>query len=177
FARICPRNYNLIIDTALLKGDKGDKGDTGATGRSVGDTLASGITVKGYIEAWTAAASDEPSTTVSTTFALPGIPPVQLTNGDVSVMGAFGITCPGCTYLGQSDTTACPGNIGDPVALPGKLCIYIGTAINVQNLFVDLNLFNASTLKIPQPVSLVWHAIPGGKYPYFVDPNPNATLI
>jgi hypothetical protein len=38
--------------------------------------------------------------------------------------------------LGQVSTVDCPGNIDDPKAAPGKLCVYEGNSQNVGQLFV-----------------------------------------
>ena len=118
--------------TPGAKGDKGDpgtpgaKGDKGDPGTSLfnASTIPSGVTVRGawggrYIAAIGPAGTQQNSYLLSYSFPLPA--PQNLADADVQ-FGA-GTVAP----VGDADP-ACTGNVANPTAPAGKVCLYVEEA-------------------------------------------------
>lgn len=100
-------------------GAKGDPGEAGAAGQSAFDTLASGTTVRGFIE-----------TGFGGYGSFQALVPQLLTNDDIIIARNKAVTdlCPDLSCLSDSelekDASGCTGSFENPTAPGGKVCIY-----------------------------------------------------
>ena len=111
---------------AGVKGDKGDKGETGATGSpwTAGGTLPSGKTLKGD---WSVIVDGEVVVSTGVSFGIP----LAVAPGAVHLIAAPTESGGVITY--PTPPTGCTGNVTEPGAVEGNLCVFAREEGNVSH--------------------------------------------
>jgi hypothetical protein len=113
--------------TQGLRGEKGEKGDKGDPGSSalLSTELKRDVTLRGRINV------DQQATVKE-----------QIAGASISFGFSLAAT-PTVEKLGETPSSNCPGNFGEPRAAPGYLCFYRRTESNVGFIGVDASPFGA----------------------------------
>lgn len=106
---------------AALRGRRGPQGAQGQTGRQgkagpITGVLPSGVTLRGVYGS-AAEATTSIQTAISYGLALRSDPTLN--------------------YVSGGPTAACPGNVNDPQAAPGNLCVYERATLNTTSVILD----------------------------------------
>ena len=104
------------------KGDPGDKGDAGPAGPFPTTNLPSGATLRGVFEV---AGTDTPAVAGSAASAVSFVFPLAQAPEPHLVPEA------------GPPVAACPGSVGAPEALPGHVCVYIGSMSNASSIAIS----------------------------------------
>jgi hypothetical protein len=133
---------------AGTQGLKGDKGDTGPTGTFGSQLLPSGQTLKGEWNLTAQASGAGSGVGNSVSFALPlGAPPAVhyiLSNGKERIANST------TKKVEEVEPTECEGEVTEPSAKPGNLCIYVHSEENTET---ELNIFGTV---FPFPEVCAW---------------------